>query len=305
MSTSEQQHFNLLYQQHLTNLTLQGMRPATIDAYSRAVRRITTFFDRSPDTLTKEDLKCYFAQLIQTHSWSTIKLDRNGLQFFYKHTLERQWEWLNIVKPPQVQRIPDIISSKQIGQLISATRALRYQVFFLVLYSMGLRLGEALHLTVNDIDSETMQVHIRDGKGGKDRLVPLPERTLHALRCYWASHRHPLLLFPSIGKNTHAPLHCTPMDKGSVQKALKKVIAELGIKKNISPHSLRHCFATHLLEQGIDLRSLQILLGHHSLNTTARYTQLTTLKRKNNVKALNQLTNKLPIDCVVINKEVL
>ncbi|WP_354624506.1 site-specific integrase [Psychromonas sp. MME2] len=290
MNTSEQKHFNLLYQQHLTNLALQGMRPATIDAYSRAVRRITTFFDRTPDTLTKADLKCYFAQLIQTHSWSTIKLDRNGLQFFYKHTLERQWEWLNIVKPPQVKRIPDVITNKQVGMLISATRALRYQVFFLVLYSMGLRLGEALHLTVNDIDSQTMQVHIREGKGGKDCLIPLPKRTLQALRCYWNTHRHPVLLFPRFGQNKHVP-----MDKGSVQKALKKVMAELGIKKNISPHSLRHCFATHLLEQGIDLRSLQILLGHHSLNTTAKYTQLTTLKQKDNVAALNQLTDKLPI----------
>jgi integrase/recombinase XerD len=214
MNTSEQQHFKLLYQQHLTNLALQGMRPATIDAYSHAVRRITIFFDRSPDTLTKADLKCYFAQLIQTHSWSTIKLGHNGLQFFYKHTLERQWEWLNIVKPPQVKHIPDIITSKQIGQLITATRALRYQVFFLVLYSMGLRLGEALHLTVNDIDSETMQVHIRESKGGKDRLVPLPKRTLAALRSYWKTHRHPVLLFPRAGQDKQVLLHCTSMDKG-------------------------------------------------------------------------------------------
>ena len=101
MNTSEQLHVDLLYQQHLTNLALQGMRPATIDAYSRAVRRITSFFDRSPDTLSKADLKTYFAQLIQTHSWSTIKLDRNGLQFFYKHTLDKQWEWLNIVSKIQ------------------------------------------------------------------------------------------------------------------------------------------------------------------------------------------------------------
>jgi site-specific recombinase XerD len=302
MNASEQQHFNLLYQLHLTNLTLQGKRPATIDAYARAVRRITTFFDRTPDTLTKADLKCYFAQLIQTHSWSTIKLDRNGLQFFYKHTLERQWEWLNIVKPPQVKRIPDIITNKQIGQLITATRSVRYQVFFLVLYSMGLRLSEALDLTVNDIDSQTMQVHIREGKGGKDRLIPLPERTLHALRFYWKTHRHPILLFPRFGQAHQVSLHCTPMDKGSVQKALKKVMTELGIKKNISPHSLRHCFATHLLEQGIDLRSLQILLGHNSLNTTAKYTQLTTIKQKDNIVALNQLTDKLPIDWVVISK---
>tara|TARA_R110001592_G_scaffold330564_1_gene612769 strand:+ start:617 stop:1009 length:393 start_codon:yes stop_codon:yes gene_type:complete len=130
MNTSEKQHFDLLYQQHLTNLTLQGKRPATIDAYSRAVRRITSFFDRTPDTLTKADLKYYFAHLVKTHSWSIIKLDRNGLQFFYRYTLERQWEWLSIVKPPQVKRIPDIMTNKQIGLLISHTYSLRYQVFF-------------------------------------------------------------------------------------------------------------------------------------------------------------------------------
>ncbi|MCG6202948.1 tyrosine-type recombinase/integrase [Psychromonas antarctica] len=246
-------------------------------------------------SLTKDDLKVYFAQLIETHSWSTVKLDRNGLQFFYKHTLERQWEWLNIVKPPQVKRIPDIITHQQIGQLITATHSLRYQVFFLVLYTMGLRLSEALQLTVNDIDSHTLQVHIREGKGGKDRLIPLPERTLTALRYYWVTHRHPVLLFPRVGQTQQASMQCTPMDKGSVQKALKKVITELGIKKNISPHSLRHCFATHLLEQGMDLRSLQILLGHNSLNTTAKYTQLTSIKQKDNVLALNALTDKLLI----------
>ena len=296
MNTSEKQHFDLLYQQHLTNLTLQGKRPATIDAYSRAVRRISSFFDRTPDTLTKADLKYYFAQLLKTHSWSIIKLDRNGLQFFYRYTLEREWEWLSIVKPPQVKRIPDIITNKQVGLLISHTYSLRYQVFFLVLYSMGLRLSEALNLTVNDIDSQMMQVHIRNGKGGKDRLVPLPERTLHALRYYWKIHRHPVLLFPRFGKKKELIVDDAPMDKSGVQKALKKVISELGIKKSISPHSLRHCFATHLLEQGVDLRSLQILLGHNNLNTTARYTQLTAPKQKNNVEALNQLTDQLQID---------
>ena len=290
MNSTEQQRFDYLYQQHLTNLTLQGMRPATIDAYSRAVRRITSFFDKTPDVLDKADLKCYFENLIKTHSWSTVKLDRNGLQFFYRHTLEREWQWLSIVKPPQVKRIPDIITNQQIGQLISHAKSLRYKVFLLTLYSMGLRLSEALELTVNDIDSQTMTLHIRDGKGGKDRLLPLPHRTLMALRYYWKTHRHPCLLFPGKGKNKQAP-----MDKGGIQKALKKVINELGIKKNISPHSLRHCFATHLLEQGIDLRSLQILLGHNSLNTTARYTQLTSLKQKNNIIALNQLTNDIPI----------
>jgi len=290
MNSIDQNRFDTLYQQHLINLRLQGKRPATIDSYSRAVRRITDYFDQVPDTLTAANLKVYFNDLITTHSWSTIKLDRNGLQFFYRYTLKKQWEWLNIVKPPQVKRLPDILSPKQVGQLISATKKQRYQVFFLTIYSMGLRLSEGLNLTINDIDSDLMQVHIRNGKGGKDRLVPLPSRTLRALRQHWTTHRHPRLIFPGVGNAKN-----TPMDKGGVQKAIKQVLRDCQIHKLISPHSLRHCFATHLLEQGIDLRSLQILLGHASLNTTARYAHLTHIKQQHNVKFINHLSDKLTL----------
>lgn len=294
MNTIEQHRFNELYQQHLINLRLQGKRPSTIDAYSRAVRRITAYFDRVPDSLTTADLKLYFNSLIQTHSWSTIKLDRNGLQFFYRYTLNKQWQWLNIVKPPQVKRLPDILTPKQVGLLISQTRKQRYQVFFLTLYSMGLRLSEGLNLTVFDIDSQLMQLHIREGKGGKDRLVPLPLRTLNALRQHWLIHRHPTLIFPGLGQGKNAP-----MDKGGVQKAMKQVMRDCRIKKRISPHSLRHCFATHLLDQGLDLRSLQVLLGHASLKTTERYAHLTPQKQKNTAKAVNLLTDTLTLEWVL------
>jgi site-specific recombinase XerD len=294
MNTSQEQHYNFLYEQHLINLRLQGKRPSTIDAYARAVRRITAFFDKSPDSLSIQELKAYFNQLIQTHSWSTIKLDRNGLQFFYRYTLDKQWEWLSIVKPPQVKCLPDILTTVQVSRLINETKQLRYQVFFLTLYSMGLRLSEGLNLTIYDIDSDSMQVHLRNAKGGKDRMVPLPKPVLFALRDYWKTHRHERLLFPGKGNASH-----THMDKGSVQKALKKVLVDCCIKKHISPHSLRHCFATHLLEQGLDLRSLQHLLGHASLNTTAKYTQLTQLKQHDITKAVNQLTDKLSIEWTV------
>jgi len=288
MNNQEQQRYNSLYHQHLINLSLQGKRPATIDGYSRAVRRITTYFDRCPDTFTIHDLKQYFHALSQTHAWSTVKIDRCGLQFFYRYTLNKQWQWLDIVKPPQRKVIPDILTPAQIANLIRQTKQPRYQIFFLTLYTMGLRLSEALHLSVADIDSQTMQVHIRDGKGGKDRMLPLPEQTLLSLRQYWTSHRHPTLLFPGLGKGAN-----TPMDKGGVQKAMKAVLRQCAINKRISPHSLRHCFATHLLEQGVDLRSLQQLLGHSSLNTTARYTQLTAVKQQEVVTHINQLTDNL------------
>ncbi len=199
MNSTDLERYNFLYEQHLTNLKLQGKRPATIDAYSRAVLRITAHFDRVPDTLTTADLKQFFAALIQTHSWSTIKLDRNGLQFFYRYTLNKQWEWLNIVKPPQVKRLPDILTPQQVSSLITHTRHARYQVFFLTLYSMGLRLSEGLNLTVHDIDSQTMRIHINEGKGGKDRMVPLPLRTLKALRTHWLTHKHLATYFLDLG----------------------------------------------------------------------------------------------------------
>ncbi|WP_117234776.1 site-specific integrase [Vibrio maerlii] len=288
MDTKQKHYFNQLYQQHLDNLTLQGKRPATIDAYSRAVRRIANFFDCPPDNLSLEQLRIYFRQLINTHSWSTVKLDRNGLQFFYKFTLNKQWEWLNIVKPPHVKRLPDILTPREVSLLITMTKRQRYQAFFFVLYTLGLRLGEGLNLTISDIDSQIMQVHVRNGKGGKDRLIPLPKRSLAVLRQYWRTHKDPQWLFPGIGTNK-------PMDRAGVQKAMRQVCQDCGITKHVSPHSLRHCYATHLLDAGLDLRSLQALLGHASLNTTARYTQLTKVKTAETAKAVNTLADQLSI----------
>ena len=239
MTPYEQQRFDCLYEQHLNNLTLQGKRPATIDSYSRAVRRIAMHVDRCPDNLTEQELKQYFNALIKSHSWSTVKIDRNGLQFFYKFTLEKQWQWLNIVKPPQVKRLPDILSVEEVGRLISQTRQLRYQVLFLVIYTLGLRLGEAINLTVHDIDGANMKVHVRDGKGGKDRLVPLPLRTLAVLRRYWQTHRHVKWLFPS---NNNAPNQ--QMDRGGAQKAMRQILKDCGIFKKNQPSlitsQLRH-----------------------------------------------------------------
>jgi integrase/recombinase XerD len=133
------------YQQLQQALVCQGLRPKTIDAYSRAVRRVAGFFKRCPDNLTSEELKRYFAALVDSHSWSTVKLDRNGIQLFYRHVLHRPWDWVEIVKPPRVQRLPDVLSVQETFKLINATRKLRYRVFFLTVYSMGLRLGEGLH----------------------------------------------------------------------------------------------------------------------------------------------------------------
>lgn len=232
MEITEQSRFDKLYKRHLRALKLQGLSDSTIDVYSRAVRRLAAHFDGCPDRLSIEQLEGYFAELVESHSWSTVKVDRNGLQFFWKHVLKRDWTWLDIVKAPKVQTLPDILTPTEVEQLIGATRKLRYRVFLLATYSMGLRLGEALALEVGDIDGGRRRVHIRRGKGHKDRLVPLPDLTYDALRLLWQRHRHPRLLFPNpTGSMERIRQASTPMDRGGTQAAMKAVVRACGIKK--------------------------------------------------------------------------
>jgi len=232
MIESEKKRFDTLYDQHLRALKLQGLSTSTIDVYSRAVRRLVAYFDCVPDQLSVEQLAEYFAQLVDTRSWGTVRVDRNGLQFFWKHVLKQDWRWVEIIKPPQVRSLPDILTVAEVEQLIAAARKLRYRIFILTTYSMGLRLSETLALQVGDIDAARSRVHIRRGKGHKDRFVPLPSRTLEALRALWARHRHPTLLFPNpVGGPERVRLATTHMDRGGTQKALKTLVAECGIKK--------------------------------------------------------------------------
>ncbi len=234
MTPTETNRFNGLYQRHLRLLKLQGKSQKTIDAYSRAVRRIRDDFDCYPDQLTPEQLEIYFAELVETHSWSTVKVDRNGLQFYWRYVLKRDWQWVNIIKPPKIHTIPDILTPVEIEQLIGATRKLRYRVFLLTTYSMGLRLQEALSLQAGDIDAGRNRVHIRRGKGHKDRLVPLPDLTLSALRVLWSRHHHPELIFPNAtGSVKTIQQATTHMERGGAQKAMKVVVTKCGIKKSL------------------------------------------------------------------------
>ena len=232
MKSSEVKRFATLYERDLKLLKLQGKSQKTIDAYSRAVRRITKHFDCCPDQLTSGQLENYFAELVDTHSWSTVKIDRLGLMFFWKHVLQLDWQWINIVKAPKIKSIPDILTPAEIERLIDTTEKLRYRVFFLTTYSMGLRLEEALSLQVGDIDAGRKRVHIRRGKGHKDRLVPLPDRTLKALRVLWREHRHPEFIFPNANGSLQTVQQATThMDRGGTQNAMKSVVAACNIKK--------------------------------------------------------------------------
>lgn len=295
MNPSQQKRFNALYQAHVKALKRQGKAKATIDAYARAVRRIAEYFDRCPDRLSVADLKDYFSSLVQSHSWSTVKLDRNGLQFFYKHTLNKQWDWIDIIKPPQVRSLPDILTAEEVALVINSTRELRYQVYILTAYSMGLRLGEALNLKVGDIDAKQQRVHIRNGKGRKDRYVTLPELSLYALRKYWSTHKNPTWLFPE-GRSAEQRLVAKrPMSRGGSQKSFKLIVLDCNIHKNITIHSLRHCYGAHLMAAGVHLRAIQQEMGHDSPKTTAVYTQLTEPAAQNANRMINELINGLAL----------
>jgi integrase/recombinase XerD len=281
MEHHEQARFDRLYARHLQALKLQGKRGKTIDGYARAVRRIAGHFDRCPDNLTADELRDYYSWMVENYSWSSLKVDLWGLVFFYRHVLERELEWIEIVKPPQAQTLPDIPTRAEVQRLINGVHRLRYRIFFFTVYSMGLRLGEGLGLEVGDIDAERNRVHVRQAKGGRDRYVPLPEPTLTHLRRFWCTHRHPRLLFPNASGNpamTRAASSC--MDRGGVQAALKAARIDCGIHQRLTVHSLRHAYATHLLELGVDLRSIQVVLGHYRPETTARYAHLTEVNRQ-------------------------
>jgi integrase/recombinase XerD len=290
MTTEEQKRFDEQYAKHERALKLQGKADRTIEAYTRAVRRLVKKLDCLPETLSPEELKDYFAALVASHSWSTVKIDRNGLQFYWKHVLEQRWDWIEIVNPPKVKSLPDVLTVEEVHAALAKVQKQPYRTCLLTIYSMGLRLGEGISLGVGDIDSARMVVHIRKGKGRKDRYVPLPEATLWELRQYWRTHRNPKLLFPNLcGKREHGADAKTPMDRGAMQTAMKAAVKEANINKKISIHSLRHSYATHLLEAGVHMRLIQEYLGHSSPVSTALYTRLTKVSEIDAHKIIGQL----------------
>jgi site-specific recombinase XerD len=255
------------------------------------MRRVAHYFDRCPDELTPTELKDFFSSMLEHYSWSTIKVTLSALQFFHRYVLDREMQWVKIVRPPRVYRIPDIPTREEVRQVINSVRKLRYRVFLLFVYSLGLRITEGLAVEVNDIHYDQKRVLIRDGKGGVDRYVPLPEMTYRVLRRFWPTHRHPRLLFPSPqGSRFQSPLPASkPMDGSGVQAAFKASKLECGIEKRITVHSLRHAYTTHLMELGMEMRLVQGSLGHKSISTTARYAHITQVLREQNTDRTESL----------------
>ena len=281
-----------LRQRMLQDLQLAGLSQRTQEAYLRAVRQLADHFHTPPDRLSEPQVREYFLHLKNDKKFASASLviAYCGIKFFYSHTAPRDWPTLQRLRVRKEQRLPDVLSVDEVRRLIAAVRTPHHRTFFWTVYSLGLRLEEGLHLQIGDIDGERMLVHVRRGKGAKDRYVPLPGRTLKALREYWATHRHPTWLFPARGRDGHrAATADHPMTRSSVQKAMSRVVHELGFKKAVSIHTLRHSYATHLLEAGVNLRLIQQYLGHSSLGTTMVYLHLTTASQEQAVARIETL----------------
>jgi len=269
----------------IQDLQLKGLSLSTQELYVGAVRQLCEHFGKTPGRITEEELREYFlyGKNIKKWSRSTSTVALCGIKFFYENTLKRPWPTLLFIRPGHEKKLPVILSHQEVIDLLSGIRLLRYRVCLTTIYSCGLRLSEGTHLRVEDIDSARGFIHVRQSKGNKDRSVPLPEKTLQLLREQWKSHRNNLWIFPS-GRNADIPL-----SNSSVQVAFRSALKSAGIHKNATVHSLRHSWATHLLEAGINLRLIQIWLGHSSPATTSVYTHLTEKAKDVAVTSINEL----------------
>ena len=286
-----------LKQRMIEDLQLRGLSPSTQDAYVRVVRQLAEHYDKPPAEITEEELRQYFLYLTNGKgvSASAFRIALCGIKFFYQYTLKRERPTLDLVRPAKEKKLPVVLSVEEVHQVLGCVRRRHYRVCLTTIYSCGLRLQEGVHLQVADIDSARMLVHVHRGKGAKDRFVPLPQHTLDLLRGYWAAHRNPTWIFPTTRPADVFSLAAATrsMEVSSVQKALKAAVVESGLHKPATVHTLRHSYATHLLEAGVNLRVIQAYLGHSSPTSTAIYTHLTRKVEDRAAKAINRVMDSL------------
>lgn len=282
-----------LQQRMLEDMQLRGLSARTQEAYARAVWQLAQYYHRRPDQLSDEDLRQYFLYLANEKKIArpTATIALCGIKFFYEQTLKQDWPTLRFVRPPREWKLPVVLSRKEVRQTLAAVKIPVYRACLTTIYACGLRLLEGARLQLPDVDSARMLLHIH-GKSKKDRYVPLPKPTLQLLRAHWRTHRSPLWLFPAPTRHglAHSLAHDGgPVTRSSLQSAFRRAVQRSGINKRAHVHTLRHSYATHLLEAGFNLRVIQDHLGHRSPSTTAVYTHLTREVRAALIKPLDQL----------------
>lgn len=260
-----------LRQRMLEDMAVRNLAENTQSAYVQQVVAYARHFHRPPEELGPEAVRAYQIHLTQTRmlSPSSVSVATGALRFLYNVTLKRGWGMEEIPMPKRPFRLPVILSPEEVMHFLDSVDNTKHRAILMTAYAAGLRVSEATHLKVTDIDSQRMMLRVDQGKGRKDRYVMLSPRLLDVLRIYWKASRPTLWLFPG-------DLPGQPITRGAVELACQKAHRASGIAKPITPHSLRHAFATHLLESGTDVRTIQLLLGHRSLATTSRYLKVAT-----------------------------
>lgn len=296
MSKSDSRFFTgRRYTRMSEDLHLAGMSERTHAGYLRAVRQLADFCQCAPDKITEDQLRQYFLHLKNERkfAYGSLRVAFSGIKFFYTRTCKRSWDTLAKMKLQNVNALPEVLTIPQVHQIIDACTTKRMAVYFWTVYSLGLRMQEALNLQVGDIDAGRMMVHVHRGKGAKDRYLPLPTETLHQLRSYWVTHRHKRLLFPAESRDHKGMATAkTSMSPTAVQGAMKKITADIDFGKKVSTHTLRHSYATHLLEAGVSLKAIQKYMGHSSLQTTMIYLHLTEIAETNGREMIEKIFHR-------------
>lgn len=259
-----------LRQRMIQDMQLHGFSPKTQKCYVSAVKGLAKHYGSSPDLLSEEDIRNFFLHLINEKkaARSTVTIYLSGIKFFFEKTLQRPWPVFKVVKPAKRKKLPVVLTPVEIRTMLELVRSPVQEMALTLIYACGLRLSEGTHMRTEDVDTERMLVWVRNGKGGKDRCVPLPGLILELLHYYWRKGRPQPWLFPSRRNDG-------PISQSSLQRTFRDALQQSGINKKASVHTLRHSYATHLLERSVDLRIIQRLLGHTSLKTTSVYTHLT------------------------------
>ena len=286
-----------LRQRMIEDMQLRGLSKGTQTTYVRSVRQLAEHYDKSPDQITEEELRQYLLHLrsVKQVSASTFTVALSAIKFLYQYTLKKALPTLELARAPQEKKLPVVLSTDEVRRVLGIIRRPCYRACLSTIYACGLRLREGIHLQVKDVDSDRMLVHVRHGKRSKDRYVPLPQATLHMLRRFWCTHRHAVWLFPGRPPPGMPPSSATaPVTRGGIQLALGSALQDCGIQKPATVRTLRHSYATHLLEAGVDLRYIQAYLGHASLETTVVYAHLTAKGEDRVARTINQVIEVMP-----------
>ena len=278
----------------LEDMKLFGLSERTQETYIYAVSKLAQYFHKSPDLISDDQLREYFLFLKDKYARNTSTIAICGIKFFFEKSLKKPFEIFGILRSPRVNKLPVVLTREEVQLILKNIRTLRHRACLSLIYSCGLRLKEGVSLKVNQVDSKRMVIHIQQAKGLNDRYVPLPKTTLEILRAHYKTHQNPLLIFPAPGRGeTQESSSIKPLPDSSIQTVFRKSLLETGINKDAHVHTLRHSYATHLLEDGVDIRIIQEYLGHNNIETTMIYTHLTPLIKDGVYNKINSLMEGL------------